>query len=217
MNRHRYRPSFLREGQSRDVRLRCLAVESLCHAFPAGAMVLDARGGFLFSNREGAELLSRWNEARPKTGVHSMRRRPNVPPEIVAACNGLRQGGANDGSPRARPNFGGRVLVRHAKNQNLSAVVALERSSRDRRVAVFCILLQDRLKDNLVAGRRDQLALLTIAERRVAKLVADGLRNSDIAEALGKSITTVKSQLGTIFSKLDLRSRTQLAALLRSV
>lgn len=61
-----------------------------------------------------------------------------------------------------------------------------------------------------------KIAMLTIAERRVAKLVAEGHRNSDIAQALGKSISTVKSQLMTIFSKLDIGSRTQLAALLRS-
>ena len=106
--------------------------------------------------------------------------------------------------------------MRHPRNSNLSAVVALERSVRDRRVAVFCVLLQDRLKDSLVGGRREQMAMLTIAERRVAKLVADGLRNSDIAHALGKSVTTVKSQLVTIFAKLEIRSRTQLVSLLRS-
>jgi DNA-binding CsgD family transcriptional regulator len=81
---------------------------------------------------------------------------------------------------------------------------------------VFCVLLQDRLKSNLVAGRKDQLAMLTVAERRVAKLVAEGCRNSEIAITLGKSVTTVKSQLGTIFLKLEIHSRTQLAALLHT-
>jgi DNA-binding NarL/FixJ family response regulator len=51
---------------------------------------------------------------------------------------------------------------------------------------------------NLVSGRRDQLTMLTVAERRVAKLVVEGLRNREIAAALGKSITTVKSQLAAI-------------------
>jgi len=216
MSQHRFDPSPLRRSRSCDVRLRGLAVESLCNAFPSGAVALDAQCGLLFSNREGVELLVRWNATLPVELGSSASPSPHVPPEIVAACNSLREGDTRIDRPRARPKFGGRIFVRHPRNPNLSAVVALERSSRDRRVAVFCVLLQDRLKDNLVAGRRDQLAMLTIAERRVAKLVADGLRNSDIAQALGKSVTTVKSQLGTVFLKLEISSRTQLAALLRS-
>lgn len=58
--------------------------------------------------------------------------------------------------------------------------------------------------------------MLTLAERKVAKLVADGFSNGEIAHTLGKSIRTVKSQLGTVFSKLHVGSRTQLTALLRS-
>jgi len=216
MSSHRLSASVLREKRGYDARLKNLALESLCNAFPTGAVALDARGGVLFANREGLELLTRWNASRPMDLAIFERVHPKVPAEVVAACNSLRQGGANAACTHARPKFGGRLLVRHPRNPNLSAVVALERSVRDRRVAVFCVLLQDRLKDSLVGGRREQMAMLTIAERRVAKLVAEGLRNSDIAHALGKSVTTVKSQLVTIFAKLEIRSRTQLVSLLRS-
>lgn len=204
----------MREKRGSEVRLRSLAIESLCHAFPTGAVALDSRCHVLFSNREGSELLLRWSACKPS--LSESRTQLYVPSEIVAACNSLRHGGAK-GTNRARPKFGGRIFVRHPSNPNLNAVVALERSPRDRRVALFCVLLQDRLKENLVGGRKDQLAMLTPAERRVAKLVADGLRNSDIAAALGKSVTTVKSQLGTVFSKLEIHSRTQLVTLLRSM
>lgn len=57
--------------------------------------------------------------------------------------------------------------------------------------------------------------MLTFAERRVAKLVTDGLRNGEIAATLGKSVTTVKSQLSAVYAKLHVGSRTQLAARLR--
>jgi DNA-binding CsgD family transcriptional regulator len=213
MTDHRFSPGQVRRG---DARIRGLAIELLCQAFPTGALALDSHCRVLFSNREGLELLTRWNAKRPKDLAVATSTNPQIPPEVVAACHRLRQGETRVGALRTRPMFGGRVFVRHPKNQNLNAVVALERSTRDRRVAIFCILLQDRLKDNLLAGRKDRLAMLTPAERRVAKLVAEGLRNSDIAATLGKSITTVKSQLGTIFSKLEVRSRTQLATALRS-
>ena len=149
---------------------------------------------------------------------HDLRRaqagRP-LPTDIARACDALRTGRLASGIA-GRPTFGGRVLIRHPTDPHLSAVVALERSPRDRRVAVFCVLLQDRLKA-AVSDQRDRLAMLTMAERRVAKLVAEGLSNSEIAQELSKSVPTVKSQLRTVFSKLNLSSRTQLTALLRSV
>jgi DNA-binding CsgD family transcriptional regulator len=216
VTKHRFTPDR-RHARNRDSRLRSLAIEQLCQAFPTGALVLDAQCGVIFSNREGMELLVRWNATCSSDLALAASRSPRIPDEVLAACHSLRHGGVRVGNSRTRPKFGGRIFVPHLHNPNLNAVVALERSARDRRVAIFCVLLQDRLQDNLVGGRKDQLAMLTIAERRVAKLVAEGLSNGEIAAALGKSVTTVKSQLGAIFSKLDIRSRTQLAAALRSV
>ena len=215
---HRFSHGLARRlSRGGNEKLKSLAVELLCQALPTGALVLNARGEVLFANRAGLELLDRWNSARSETPAIKASVRRAVPREIIGACDRLRQGEAQGGLPRTRPKFGGRILVPHPRRPNLSAVVALERSARDRRVAVFCVLLHDRLRDPPVAGRRDQLALLTAAERRVARLVAEGLRNREIAAALGRSITTVKSQLGAVFSKLQIGSRTQLATLLRSV
>jgi DNA-binding CsgD family transcriptional regulator len=209
---YRFVPAAHR-GRRSDDRLRVLAVEQLCHAMPIGAAALDAYGNFLFCNREGVDLLSRWSAGQPVT--KSPWYPKAVPAEIVAACERLRAGRAGPGQRSARPNFGGRILVRNEGQPSLTAVVALDRNPRDRRFAIFSVLFQDALRASVGGGRRDQLALLTLAERRVAKLVAEGLRNSDIAATLGKSVMTVKSQLGAIFSKLSVQSRTQLAAVLR--
>ncbi|PTY04252.1 hypothetical protein DB347_20360 [Opitutaceae bacterium EW11] len=196
-----------------DDGLRRLAVEQLCHSMPIGGAALDAHGRVLFCNREGIDLLSRWNTGRAVTKARL--NATAVPPEIISACERLREGVRRPGTKAARPSFGGRILLRHPDEPGLTAVVALDRSPRDRRCAIFCVLFQDTLKDSVRAGRKEQLALLTLAERRVAKLVAEGLRNSEVAAALGKSVTTVKSQLGAIYSKLSVSSRTQLVAILR--
>jgi DNA-binding CsgD family transcriptional regulator len=200
---HRFTYGLAKAGSRHDPRIVNLAFELLCNALPSGAVVLDSRCHVIFANREGTELLRRWNDSVLPV-------RDPLPPELLAACERLRRGQSN------RPKFGGRIFLRHPHFTTLSAVVALDRSQRDRRVAVFCVFLQDRLNDSVVGGRRDQLAMLTMAERRVAKLVAGGLRNREIATNLGKSITTVKSQLSAIFGKLQVRSRTELATLLRS-
>jgi DNA-binding NarL/FixJ family response regulator len=52
---------------------------------------------------------------------------------------------------------------------------------------------------------------LTVAERRVARAVTDGLSNDEAAQRLFLSRYTVETHLRHIFQKLGLRSRVQLA------
>jgi DNA-binding CsgD family transcriptional regulator len=57
---------------------------------------------------------------------------------------------------------------------------------------------------------------LTGRETEVAAAVASGLSNKQVAESLGISVRTVENHLRSIFAKLDVGSRTALAAKLRS-
>jgi DNA-binding CsgD family transcriptional regulator len=57
---------------------------------------------------------------------------------------------------------------------------------------------------------------LTVSEQRVARLVADGLTNREIAERLFVSEKTVEGHLGNVYRKLEIRSRTQLPQIVRA-
>ncbi|WP_300680590.1 LuxR family transcriptional regulator [Nocardioides sp.] len=53
---------------------------------------------------------------------------------------------------------------------------------------------------------------LTATERRVAELVAQGLRNRDVAKRLVVSESAVEATLSRLYARLGIRSRTELAA-----
>jgi DNA-binding NarL/FixJ family response regulator len=61
------------------------------------------------------------------------------------------------------------------------------------------------------ASADDATALLTDTEARVAREVAEGASNREIAERLYLSVKTVEATLTRIYRKLEVRSRTQLA------
>lgn len=55
---------------------------------------------------------------------------------------------------------------------------------------------------------------LTPRERQVALLVAEGLSNREIAQRLCIAVKTVENHLTIIYSKLGVKTRTQLICLL---
>lgn len=72
---------------------------------------------------------------------------------------------------------------------------------------------------NPALKRRDEaradLACLTEREHAVAVAVADGKSNAEIADELYLSVSAVKAHLARVFTKLGLKSRVQIAILVR--
>jgi DNA-binding CsgD family transcriptional regulator len=69
----------------------------------------------------------------------------------------------------------------------------------------------------LAAGGRssdpfgDAVAQLTVSERRVAELAAEGRSNPEIAQTLFVTRKTVETHLGHVYRKLDIGGRGELA------
>jgi len=66
-------------------------------------------------------------------------------------------------------------------------------------------------------NRRWQWDTLTPRETEVARLVAQGKRNTEIARDLSISVHTVETHLQHIYDKLQVRSRTELARVIRDL
>lgn len=58
------------------------------------------------------------------------------------------------------------------------------------------------------------MATLTVAEREVAILAAEGRSDREIAEQRGRSVRTVARQLSSVYRKLRIGSRTELTGVL---
>jgi DNA-binding CsgD family transcriptional regulator len=105
----------------------------------------------------------------------------------------------------------GRALLRAGRRT--AAAEALS-TSLERFSAMGAVLWEARAAEELERVPPGRVAgELTPTEKRVAGLVAKGLKNREIAETLFLSVATVEAHLTRIYRKLDIRSRSELARL----
>ncbi len=93
------------------------------------------------------------------------------------------------------------------------------RSRRGKRSArqEFGVHLVDEISTSPAIDRQWVWDTLTEREMQVARLVAQGKRNAEIARDLSISIRTVETHLQHIYDKLQVRSRTRLARIIRDL
>jgi DNA-binding CsgD family transcriptional regulator len=111
-----------------------------------------------------------------------------------------------------------RSLLALGREQRRSRKWGAARATLERAAAAFDALgspgwaEEARSELERVGARRPSPAgELTPTERRVAELAVQGLANKEIAQALVVSVSTVEFHLSNTYSKLGVRSRTQLA------
>lgn len=80
-------------------------------------------------------------------------------------------------------------------------------------VARFLAATTNLLQRSETTGRGD-ISMLSAREDQVAKAVAAGLSNKEVASRLNISERTVKAHLGAVFEKLEVRDRLQLVLFL---
>ncbi len=198
---------------------RRLCMERFISGLPLPVMFLGPDHALQFATPEAYDLCAVWNFGCEEARVINTRRGFRLPEPIDDACARLADlwdraanGGLAVGLESAR--------VAHREIRGLVAKVDVSQPYKGSLVrAGFWVTLcgesnLDGASPELKAGAMHHLQFLTPSERRVALLVAEGLRNHDVARRLGESPRTVDFQLNAIYRKLGVTSRTELARLL---
>jgi DNA-binding CsgD family transcriptional regulator len=172
-----------------------------------------------FATQEAYDLCAVWNFGHEEARLLNTRRCFRVPELIDGACTRLAD--LWEHAARQGPAMGlESARVEHREIVGLVAKVDVSQPYKGSRVRPgFWVTLSsernlDGANPQLKAEAIHHLHGLTPSERRVALLVAEGLRNHDVARQLGKSPRTVDFQLNAIYRKLGVTSRTELARLL---
>ena len=106
-------------------------------------------------------------------------------------------------------------------NPSIARVIPLARRDPRRRLvngAAAAIFISEAKRDVVLESQAfSDLYALTLAEKRIAHLTAEGLSRAAVADAIGIKESTVKSHLESIFSKTGASGQTALSILMRSL
>jgi DNA-binding CsgD family transcriptional regulator len=190
-------------------RLRHKAVEDLLYELPLAAVLVDETLAPSYMSREAKRLCRRWSADAERSG--------RLPHAIEAPLRRWMADAAGTGPlPGNRATF----AIAHPRrpDETLRVEVSSAPGNSFRHAQHLLILAptgeaQD-AADAIPARALPLLQCLSPSERKVAGLVASGLRNDAIAERLCRSRKTIESQISSIFRKLNVANRTQLARLL---
>lgn len=190
-------------------RVRHKAFEALLYDLPLAAVLVDGNLAPSYMSREAKRVCRRWSEDTDRSG--------HLPRTVEAPLRRwLECAPTASSSPGNRATF----TLEHPRRpgQRLRLDISSAPGNTSRHALHLLILAiegdDDARGDAESARALPLLKCLTPSERKVATLVAAGLRNDDIAQKLCRSRKTIESQISSIFRKLDVANRTQLARLL---
>ncbi|MES2438255.1 MAG: helix-turn-helix transcriptional regulator [Verrucomicrobiota bacterium] len=191
-------------------RAKRAALEEVLKQAPDGMVILDWELRQVFRNRAADDFCRRWNESRGDTGVV-------LPDEVILAAGNLLSGSE---SLLRQPPAGkvGTPITElfHREIDGLQARIRLLHPREKQAIKPHCLIEFSRVLDR--PGYKPTASFsLSVAERRVAELVAQGKSNPEVASELHLSIHTVRAHLREIFAKLNIRHRSELAAALTQV
>jgi DNA-binding CsgD family transcriptional regulator len=187
-------------------------MQDFLHRSPVAVMLLDADGELLFGTPEAFNMCAHWKQGASK-GDARVAETGMLPRDIARLLRQAVSQSESTGTATRGCTKG--WYLRHAAIPGLSASIHLSQSVPGL-AARNCYLLSFAFGSGATrsAAASSALVRLTPSERKVALLVAEGLRNDQVARQLYRSRRTIEFQLNSIYRKLDVACRSQLVKVL---
>lgn len=184
-------------------RVRQQTFEALLYELPLAAILVDGDLSPSYMSREAKRICRRWSDDVERSG--------RLPRMIEAPLRRWLEDTADRGDS---------LVIEHPGQPQLRLRVevgSVVQPSRRRPHHLLILAPMDENGGEGDAGSARALPLLKClspTERKVAMLVAAGMSNDAIAQKLCRSRKTIECQISSIFRKLNVGNRTQLARLL---
>jgi DNA-binding CsgD family transcriptional regulator len=195
-----------------------LALEDFNRKMPVPLALVDWNLNLVFANIAAYEQCAIWNFGSQKARAFNAKEKFRIPSEIVEKVQVMKseiEHIAPQKLDRMMP--AARTVI---SNRDIRWTARLSASNHGQTSMArpgFFILFYvpnelDESEDPSAQKNRKlrDLQKLTHAEREIVKQVCLGKTNKEIADALSKSILTVKTQLNAVFQKLEVRNRATL-------
>lgn len=187
-------------------------LEEFVSMLPLPAILIDWEFVALFQNNTAENAAAVWNgnDGHLKPSGRDI----FVPSDLLTVIEEMR----GEWTTALREDPGPAVfrerVVRHPHESGMRALISMTalRSPHFGRPSFVVRFETDRRGPD---GALSALTRLTSREQKLVKLVCEGQSNQEIADAVGRAVNTVKSELHTVFKKLGIPSRTRLITLLR--
>lgn len=189
-------------------RSRRQVYEHFLRYMPLSVLFVDDESRLLFATAEAEKQCDRWNRGLKSPDAMHLELPQSVGRQFMESATAPDRVQVS-GKPRA-------VQLQHPALIGLAAKIECSwhfAGLQLRPCYVVTFLDEPPSRDQPTDSSQAALQVLqrlSPSERRVAQLVARGLRNEEIADHLCRSRRTVEFQLNSIYRKLDIRSRTQL-------
>jgi DNA-binding CsgD family transcriptional regulator len=183
-------------------------------------LILDRNFDLAQANSCARQLCAAWADDAAVAAAEVVSRAWRLPSDLVAGCRELHREWQS--VVRADPDARGlrRCRVVRSRIGGLTASITMVCPNTTGLGEPTFVIEIDRCVRGVALDTLDRsvpvLQQMTVAERAVAVVLADGSSNQEIADRLGKTIYAVKFLLHRIYQRTGVSNRAALVAVLRS-
>lgn len=187
------------------------SLQHLLSELPLPTILLDWEMKLLFHNAAARDALAQWRGHSAHVKVETLL---PIPADIRAALEEMRLSWSASLRESPLSTAFHERQVEHRLNPALRATLSMS-ALRSSHFGKPSFLLRFDQIDQTAGRNLTALTRLSLRERELASLVCEGKSNQEIADKIGRNLSTVKSELHSVFRKLNVSSRGKLAVLLR--